>query len=253
MQGGNWVRLASIPAVYRADFSTTFVHPLLVRFALDYHPFPGQTGPTFHEDFIVTPDGVLATLSSTAPAGQWGHTWPLLANDGAGPLVNTVGTNLASTRFSAGTDEQNYIAVGGDTATLAMDGVVRSGYGDLQSIRYVATGTAPNRTFIYPRKASDPAGAAVRDSFMATANGFKTVLGTVAGNTYVGTTSAGGEGTSLDINGDGTPDVTFDQSCKFVLQLDQGKIIAVEADKAVNFTRGANPPIALKPFVPVRL
>jgi hypothetical protein len=133
-----------------------------------------------------------------------------------------------------------------------MDGVVRSGYGDLQSVRYTATGTAPNRTFIYPRNAAQPAGSAVRDSFMATANGFKTVLGRVEGNTYVGATSAGGEGTSLDIDGNGTPDVTFDQSCKFVLQLDQGRIIAVEADKAVNFTRGANAPVALKPFVPVR-
>jgi hypothetical protein len=135
MQGGNWVRLASIPDVYRADFTSSFVHPLLVRFALDYHPLSGQTGPTFHEDFVVTPDGVLTTLTSTAPAGQWGLTWPLLSNDGAGPLAVSVGQNMASTRFSGGTDEQNFIAVGGGTATLTMDGIVRSGYGDLQSVR----------------------------------------------------------------------------------------------------------------------
>ena len=118
-----------MPDAYRADFSATFVHPLLVKFALDYHPLAGQTGPTFHEDFVVTPDGVLTTLTSSAPAGQWGLTWPLLMNDGAGPLVTSVAGNVASSRFATGTDEQNFIAVGG-TATLAMDGpVVRSGYG----------------------------------------------------------------------------------------------------------------------------
>jgi hypothetical protein len=250
-QGADWVRLASTPDAYRADFATTFVHPLLVRFSLDYHPLTGKTGPTFHEDFVVTPDGVLTTLTSSAPAGQWGITWPLLSDDGAGPLVTSVAQNIGSTRFSTGTDEQNYIAVGGPN-TLTMDGVVRSGYGDLQSIRYVATGTAANRTFVYPRNANAPTGAAVRDSFMMTANGFKSVLGRVEGNMYVGTTSAGGEGTSLDIDGDGTPEVTFDASCKFVLQLNAGKVTAVESDRAVNFTRTGSAPIALKPYVPVR-
>jgi len=252
MQGAEWVRLASIPEVYSADFSTTFVHPLLVRFALDYHPVTGQTGPTFHEDFVVTPDGVLTTLTSSAPAGQWGMSWPLLVNDGAGALATSVANNLASTHFAMGTDEQNFIAVGG-AATLTMDGTVRSGYGDLQSIRYLATGTAANRTFVYPRSAGAPDGAAVRDSFMATANGFKTVLGRVEGNTYVGSTSAGGEAKELDLDGNGTPDVAFDQSCKFVLQLDHGRVTAVEADKAVNVTVGTNAPIALKAFNPVRI
>ncbi|HEY1537521.1 MAG TPA: hypothetical protein VGF76_26055, partial [Polyangiaceae bacterium] len=183
---------------------------------------------------------------------QWGITWPMLMNDGAGPLViNIANNNLASTRFSAGTDEQNYLAVGG-ASTLTTEDVVRSGYGDLQAVRYVATGAAENSTFIYPRNAGAPDGATVRDSFMKTATGFKTVLGRVDGNMYVGVTSAGGEGTSLDIDGDGTPDVTFDQSCKFVLQLTAGKIIAVETDHAVKFTRGTNAPITVTPYVPVR-
>jgi hypothetical protein len=252
MSGGKWTRLAAIPDQYRADFSTTFIHPLLVKFALDYHPLPGKTGPTFHEDFVVTPDGVLTTLTSSAAAGQWGITWPMLMNDGAGPLViNIANNNLASTRFSAGTDEQNYIAVGG-ASTLTTEDVVRSGYGDLEAVRYVATGAAANSTFVYPRNAGQPDGATVRDSFMKTATGFKTVLGRVGGNMYVGLTSAGGEGTSLDIDGDGTPDVTFDQSCKFVLQLAAGKIIAVETDHAVKLTRGTNAPITVTPYVPVR-
>jgi hypothetical protein len=251
MNGANWVRLGAIPEVYRADFSTTFVHPLLVKFALDYHPLTGMTGPTFHEDFVVTPDGVLTTLTSSAAAGQWGITYPLLTNDGAGALVTSVANNIASTRFSNGTDQENFIAVGGTGDTLTMDGpTVRSGYGDLQSVRYTTTGT--HRTFVYPESAGQPDAAAVKSSFMTTANGFKTVLARVEGNMYVGTTSAGGEGTSLDIDGDGTPDVTFSQSCKFVLQLAGGRITAVEADKAVNFTKGTDAPISLKPYVPVR-
>jgi hypothetical protein len=251
MQNGSWVRLASMPDVYRADMTVSFVHPLLVRFALDYHPLPGQSGPTFHQDFAVTPDGVLTTLTSSAAAGQWGLTWPLLANDGAGPLVTSVAQNLATTRFASGTDEQNFIAVGG-ASTLTMDGVVRSGYGDLQSVRYVASGSAAHRTFVYPRNASAPTGAAVRDSFMVTSDGFTSVLGRVQGNTYVGATSAGGEASSLDIDGDGTADVSFGQVCKFVLQLDGGHVVAVEADRAVAFTMGARAPVMLRPYVPVR-
>src|SRR4029077_10608628 len=112
LQGASWVRLRSMPDVYRADITTTFVHPLLVRFALDYHPLAGQTGPTFHEDFFVTPDGVLTTMTSSAAPGQWRGTSPHLTNDGAGPLVTSVANNIASTHFAAGTDVQNYIALG---------------------------------------------------------------------------------------------------------------------------------------------
>jgi hypothetical protein len=252
LQGASWSRLASMPDVYRADATVTFVHPLLVRFALDYHPLAGQAVPTFHQEFVVTPDGVLTTLTSSAPAGQWGLTWPLLVNDGAGPLVTAIAANMATTRFSAGTDEQSFIAVGGGAATLAMDGVVRSGYGDLQSVRYVAGAQSANRTFVYPRDAAGPTAAAVRDSFMVTATGFRTVLARVEGNTYVGSTSAGGEASSLDIDGDGTADVSFDQTCKFVLQLANGRVIAVEADRPVTATIGTRVPVTLQAYVPVR-
>jgi len=252
LQSGSWVRLASMPDVYRADATVTFVHPLLVRFALDYHPMASQAVPTFHEEFVVTPDGVLTTLTSSAPDGQWGLTWPVLVNDGAGALATAFASSMASTRFASGTDEENFIAVGGGAPTLTMDGVVRSGYGDLQSVRYVAAAPSANRTFIYPRDASGPAAAAVRDSFTMTPNGFRTALGRVDGNTYVGSTSAGGEASAVDIDGDGNPDVSFDQTCKFVVQLSNGRVIAVEADRPVHVTIGTAAPIALQPYVPVR-
>ena len=253
MSNGSWTRLASIPDVYGASATVAFTHPLLVHFSLDYAPLSGQTGPTFHEDWVVTPDGALTTLTSSAAAGQFGVTWPLLSNDGAGALVTSAAQNIGSTRFSNGTDEQNFIAVGGGTATLAMDGTVRGGYGDLLSIRYVAPAQAATRTFVYPRNASAPTAAAVRDSFMMTATGFKSALGRVDGNTYVGATSAGGEARALDIDGDGAADVTFSASCKFVLQLANGRPTAVEADRAVTITVGTAAPISLAPYQPVRL
>jgi hypothetical protein len=79
------------------------------------------------------------------------------------------------------------------------------------------------------------------------------VLGRVDGNLYVGATSAGGEGTTLDLDGNGSADVSFSQSCKFVVQLASGRITAVEADRAVNVTIGAAAPVALRPYVPLRL
>jgi len=60
-EDGHWVRIADVPHRYRGHFSVEFVHPLLVRCAINYRPLDG-TGPTFHHGFVVTPDGVLANL-----------------------------------------------------------------------------------------------------------------------------------------------------------------------------------------------
>ena len=113
-------------------------------------------------------------------------------------------------------------------------------------------GSPANHTFVYPRSAADPPADRVRQSFRITADGFQSELGRVGGTTYVGRTSAGGEGTGIDCHGDGVVDASFDPSCRFVLQLDRGRIVAVEADRKVTATiRGK--PLRLEPFVPVRL
>jgi hypothetical protein len=93
----------------------------------------------------------------------------------------------------------------------------------------------------------------VQASFVSKSNGFATALGRVEGNLYVGSTSAGGEGDALDLDGDGKPDVQFDKVCKFVLQLDHGRVIAVEADRAVSVTIGAGAPRALQAYRPARI
>ena len=54
------------------------------------------------------------------------------------------------------------------------------------------------------------------------------------GKLYVGRTSAGGVATEIDIDGDGKSDVKFSTQCGFLLQLDNGKVIALETDRSVS-------------------
>jgi hypothetical protein len=244
------VRLASIPAEYEASFSQSFVHPLLVRFKLTYEPTGSARAesPTLTQDFIVTPDGVYSSLTSSH-TDPFGLTFPLLVNDGATALTTSISGGIASVRYPAGTGEQNFVTVGTGTVLTADGAPLRTGYGDQQAIRYQGV---TNRTFVYPRTASDPSAASVQSSFVVTSDGFTSVLGRVSGNTYIGRTSAGGLASSLDLDGNGTADVTFNKICKFVLQLSNGVVTPVEADQAVDFTY-AGQTRALAGFTPVTL
>jgi hypothetical protein len=72
----------------------------------------------------------------------------------------------------------------------------------------------------------------------------------VKGTLYVGRTSAGGEGKGIDLDNDGKNDVTFDQTRAFILQLKNGRPIAMEADRSVTaIIRGEK--LKLAPFTPV--
>jgi hypothetical protein len=109
-----------------------------------------------------------------------------------------------------------------------------------------------NATFIYPRNGEDPPSEEVRASFRLKEGGFESALGSVQGTLYAGRTSAGGQGRSIDCDGDGKPDAIFNDVCQFVLQLREGKILAIEADrKTAVQIRGKR--IALDPYLPVRL
>jgi hypothetical protein len=253
-EDGKWVRLASVPDRYAGKFSVQFVHPLLVRCAIDYAPIEGKTGPKFHHEFIVTPDGVLATLTSDNAPEQFGVTWPLLTDDGA-ELTTQIADGIATTSYKPGGDEQCFlgVGVGEDRAQLnATEEPVQSTYGWLKPIRATCSKAGkPNRTFIYPRDASDPPADVTRDSFHITDDGFECPpIAKVHGTIYIGRTSAGGEGKSIDLDGDAIDDATFDVPCKFVLQLQDGKIAAVEADRKVNAIL-AGKQMALEPSTPV--
>jgi hypothetical protein len=248
LDGNTWRTLASIPDRYQASFAITFTHPLLVRARIDYAPKSGQTGPTFSDNLVITPDGVLSTVTSSAAAGSFGVTWPLLTNDGAA-LINSFSPFIASTSFPGGTDQQNFIALHPSPTLVTNINTVRSSYGDLRPVRMLS-GAANTQTFIYPRSGGDPAAEDVRTSFRRASGDFSSVLGRVQGSLYVGRTSAGGVGTGIDLNNDGTQDVTFSASCGFVLQLRSGSVMAVEVDRAVTAIIQGLPRVDLFAYTP---
>lgn len=130
-------------------------------------------------------------------------------------------------------DQQNFIALKDSHQLDSSAPSVRGGYGDFKPVRVMDAAGATVETFVYPRNAGDPDAAAVRASFKRDGADFSSLLGSVKGTLYTGRTSAGGVGRSIDINHDGKDDVSFDQSCAFILQLKDGRITAVETDRAV--------------------
>lgn len=61
---GHWVLMAGLSARYQAEFTAGFTHPALVLCAISYRPRAGQSGPSFRNDFTITPDGILSELTS---------------------------------------------------------------------------------------------------------------------------------------------------------------------------------------------
>lgn len=249
LEDGRWVRLADVPERYRGSFSAQFGHPLLVRCAIDYAPING-VGPTFRHEFLLTPDGVLATLRSPH-AKAFGVTWPVLENDGV-PLRPKLGERTATTAYRADRDEQSFLWLdAGATAVVAEAEPIQSTYGWLRPVRAAAI-SGVNRTFVFPRSANDPSAEKLRQSFRLTQDGFDSIVGSVHGSLYTGRTSAGGEGTTIDCDGDGKPDATFGVRCRFVLQIREGRILAVEADRRTT-AQIAGRELHLEPYVPLTL
>jgi hypothetical protein len=248
-EADRWVRLADVPERYQGEFSVEFAHPLLVRCAIVYSPREGQRGPVFRHEFILTPDGVLATLRAEG-ATQFGVTWPLLENDGA-PVNVALTAHGARVAYVNGGDEQYFLALQPDAALTREETPLRSTYGWLRAVRAAAV-SGVNQTFVFPRSPADPDAERVRQSFRLTPTGFSSVLGRVAGQLYVGRTTAGGVGDRVDLNGDGRADVRFSAPCGFILQLDGGRVTAVEADRAVSVTMGSRR-LQLAAYKPVLL
>jgi hypothetical protein len=251
-ENGKWLRLASLPERYEGKFSVQFVHPVLVRCAVDYVPRERKSGPSFRQEFTVTPDGVLVETKRTAGTENFGVTLPLLANDGR-PLQTSVKDRIASCRYADKGDEQNFIVLDKD-ATLTAEGPVRSTFGDLMPVR--ATGSSDNlEVFIYPRRPSDPPADQVRDAFHRQPDGFASPIGSLLKDVYQGTYAAGGVGDrfrSLRSTGlSAQDDASFSAPCGFVLQYNaKGKITAFEADRDVTATIDGKT-FPLTPFTPV--
>jgi hypothetical protein len=155
-----------------------------------------------------------------------------LENDGRA-LAPSRSPFIAGAGYAGSTDRQNFIAIGEQAPSIREEAPLRSTFDDLRPLRVVATGSE-NRTFVYPSAVGDPAAEDVRRSFATTPDGFRSVLGKVSDRLYVGRTSAGGVGKQLDLDADGKPDVRFGSECGFLLQLDRGRVTAVESDRAVS-------------------
>ncbi len=126
LEGAKWVKLSGATARYEATWTTSFVHPALVRCALEYRPRPGQSGPVFRDDFTVTPDGILSVMRKLSPeATHWGVIWPLLTNDGT-PLTSTVKPRLAETSYGDHSDRQSFLALDRSSALNDREPLVRS-------------------------------------------------------------------------------------------------------------------------------
>ena len=232
-EGSRWVRIAEKAEHYRGTLEVRFVHPLLVRCSILYHPVTGVGGPVFCHDFVITPDGVLTRLRCVQDI-PFGVTLPLLADDGRKLRISRSERHaVVSYPESIGNgDVQNFIAPGPGTA-LEPDGPpLRSTYGWLRSVRATAGGGAVH-VFVYPQSAADPPAKAVQKSFRLSGTDCESALGRVKGSLYVGRTAAGGYGDRIDLDADGEPDATFDRPCGFILQLDQGAVVAAEADRGV--------------------
>jgi hypothetical protein len=232
---GQWIRLADVPERYRGHLDTEFVHPLLVRCRIEYSPIPPGDGPTFQQEFVITPDGVLASLrpSGEQKVEEYGVTLPLLENDGT-PLETAVSRHIASTRYPNTADEQDFIMLDASPVIDNSELSLRGPYGWLRPVRFAAAAGRVNEIFVYPRGAGDPTAEAIRASFKRTRRGFSSLLGRVEGKLYVGRTAAGGEGDRLDLKGDGKDDVVFSTTCGFLLQLHNRKVTALETDRAVD-------------------
>lgn len=246
-----WLRMGDLSKRYRAEFVTTFSHPALVRCSVLYHPLPGADGPSFRDDFTLTPDGVLSELRKTSPGDiPWGVTIPLLENDGR-PMVLTRSSHLAATAYSTDSDRENFIGLDPSDAMDFSGSPLRSTYGDLLPVR-VSGPNETKRTFIYPANREQLSAEAVRQSFQVRNGGFRSVLGRVEGTTYIGRDIAGGEADGLDLDGDGKQHVRFDRVCRFLLRIRNHQIIAAEADRAVRLSLGSRS-FSLTAFRPVKI
>ena len=149
-------------------------------------------------------------------------------------------------------DQQNFIALKSTHKLDASAPSVRGGYGDFRPVRVTDAKGGVVETFVYPRSAGEPDAERVRASFVRQGQDFSSILGRVRGTLYIGRTSAGGEGRGVDLDNDGKDDVTFDQTCAFMLQLKDGRAIAVEADRPVKASIGKKK-LPLAAFTPLAL
>jgi len=263
LENGKWTRVCTEPRRFQGSFKADFVHPLLVRGTYTIAPVAGQAGPTFEMRLTLTPDGVLVDTARTSGTNAFGVVWPLFKFDGR-TILNQIYTNsiasaayprtppLSTTSAAPEPDQQNFIALKAVSQLDASGKAVRTGYGDYSPIRVTNPDNSEVETFVYPRSAGDPDAESVRASFVHNGDDISSVLGWVKGTLYRGRTSAGGVGRAIDLNNDGRDDAIFNRQCAFILQLKNGRITAIETDRAVTANVQGRK-LSLAPYTPVTL
>ena len=249
MERDIWVRIADLATNYQAIPEVKFVHPLLVKFTLHYTYVTGRGGPYFSQEFTITPDAVITRLRALQQTTH-GVTVPLLENDGRELLLH-FSDKIASTKYPEGTDEQYFISLNKQVEIQRDAPSIQSTYGWLKPVRFESKEESTD-ILIYPKNQNDPTAEEVLKSFEWTKGGFRTILGQVSGSTYRGITSAGGEGNSMDLTGDGNKNAFFDKSCQFIFQMHAGNPTAVEADREVVLELNGRE-YTLAPFEPIYL
>ena len=244
--GSEWVRLAMMAEHYQGTLRIDFAHPMLVKFSILYSPVTGVGGPSFYHDFTVTPEGVFTELHSPNPV-ELGLTLPLLEDDGR-ELIVEINKRSASTRYPQGLntgDEQHFLILNEDSVKLEAGESVLSTYGWLQPVRVTAESNTV-QAFVYPRTVLDLSTEAVLEGFSISEDGFESPLGRLDGSIYMGRYAAGGWGNRLKMAVD---EIVFDKPCGFIVQHNEGRIIAIETDADVEAKVG-NKPINLQKFKP---
>ncbi len=249
IENGNWIRMADVHEHYRGEATVEMAHPLLTKFHINYHYVTGRGGPYIRHEFVITPDGVLTNMIPLQP-GEYGVTVPLLENDGR-PLQISVHHGIASTKYEEAGDEQNFIVLN-EEAMLEVEGEsLRGTYGWLKPVR-VRSKDEPTSIFVYPRNEGDPSALELKNNIRVEGSTISAPFFAVRDTVYVGRTSAGGVAGAIDLDGDGDEEVTFDQTCGFILQLENGNVTAAEADRQVQM-QYRNTQITLQPYTPVDL
>ncbi|MBD3630870.1 hypothetical protein [Cyclobacterium sp.] len=226
----HWVRIADLAANYQAIPEIHFVHPLLVKFTLHYSYVTGRGGPYFKQHFTLTPDLVVSRLSSPQSL-PYGLTVPLLENDGR-PLQTGMNEKMVYTGYEQDGDRQYFISLNKEAQIHSDAEAIRSTYGWLTPVRFESKEPSVD-LMVYPKSPENPDASDLLASFSWTEDGFSTAMAEVGEKSYIGLTAAGGEGKEMDLNGDGLVDVSFNNSCQFVLQLENNKVIRAEADREV--------------------
>ncbi|BCU77904.1 hypothetical protein [Luteolibacter sp. LG18] len=186
--------------------------------------------------FIATGEGPSHQLLVPATLAAGANTIRLEPIDADGPKIDQLRVYPVSP--APENDQQAFIALKPGHRFDTTAPAVRGGYGDFRPAVLADAQGGTVETFVYPRSAGDPTAAEVRASFKRKGADFTSVLGRVTGTLYTGRTSAGGEGKAIDLDRDGKDDVTFSETCAFILQLKDGKVTALEADRPVTATLG---------------